>query len=609
MLPELIGKKLIEAMYSEVVKVAKAQKKSILISSSDVGNSINRHLQKINIWSGEISFKDNLKPKDILTTYIPLKYFLTPRRTAYNNELNKPIRKEISKIFETNHRHVIILGQPGAGKTTTMKYICHKLLTDESFMPEQSNFPMLIRLRDIELSSSQKDFSNILFNAIFSELGLVVSNSVKTDNERDDLNLFKRRAVITALDTLRPLLILDGFDELRDDHLKRIVLSEIKDLAIGLSFCKFILTCRSGDYDFFIENTQVYEISPLDDVQVMDFVSNWLNNKHDAEKFIHKLKTSPFNDTAIRPLTLAHLCAIYEREKDIPEKPKTVYRKVVNLLVEDWSIQNSVTRHSKFANFEPERKKEFLSDIAFLLTTEYHKTTFSTTDLNKCFEGIHNKYNLKFFEQDIVIRELETHNGLLLQSGADSFEFCHKSIQEFLTAEHIVKLPELPRSTYLLSFLPNELALATSLSSDPSSYLRSVIHDCILKFDHLTSGFVSKFFNRISLEKPDFQESKGLAIAIMSLYSRQKEELSKNYYDNTTILKAELLALNDTYKLLLNNECILKSFNELLRYLFVASDFEIEGIPIKFKRLESTERFTQSAGKKIFLIPESFFSN
>ncbi len=48
-----------------------------------------------------------------------------------------------------------------------------------------------------------------------------------------------------------------------------------------------------------------------------------------AVGFTEQIKKSPFADTAIRPLTIAHLCAIFERAGRIPDKPKTFYRKIV----------------------------------------------------------------------------------------------------------------------------------------------------------------------------------------------------------------------------------------------------------------------------------------
>jgi predicted NACHT family NTPase len=62
----------------------------------------------------------------------------------------------------------------------------------------------------------------------------------------------------------------------------------------------------------------------------------WIRDQSAAERFLVELSKSPYADTAMKPLLLAHLCAIYERIGAIPEQPKVVYRKIVALLLEEW---------------------------------------------------------------------------------------------------------------------------------------------------------------------------------------------------------------------------------------------------------------------------------
>lgn len=103
-----------------------------------------------------------------------------------------------------------------------------------------------------------------------------------------------------------------------------------------------IITSRSGEFQYSLNNTFEYEIKSLNNYQIESFIKKWLNNKKMASDMIKQLAKSPYSDTAIRPLTLAHLCAIYERNLKIPNKPKTLYRKIVNLLLEDWDLQRNV---------------------------------------------------------------------------------------------------------------------------------------------------------------------------------------------------------------------------------------------------------------------------
>ena len=102
-----------------------------------------------------------------------------------------------------------------------------------------------------------------------------------------------------------------------------------------------------------------------------------------------------------------------------------------------------------------------------------------------------------------------------LQAGYDVFEFPHKSIQEYLTAEFIVKLPTIPFQKKMLSF-PSEFAISVAISSKPSLYLIQLMFD---KFKNLplTKGFLESFLDRISLEKPDFQPDPLLALSILYL--------------------------------------------------------------------------------------------
>src|SRR5690606_8701661 len=100
------------------------------------------------------------------------------------------------------------------------------------------------------------------------------------------------------------------------------------------------------------------------DAQIKVFIEKWLINKESVDKVYNEILLSPFKDTLSKPLTLAHLCAIYERYGRIPEKPKTLYKKIVTLLIEDWDNQRSIQRKSKYSNFDTDRKFDFLCNLS-----------------------------------------------------------------------------------------------------------------------------------------------------------------------------------------------------------------------------------------------------
>lgn len=213
------------------------------------------------------------------------------------------------------------------------------------------------------------------------------------------------------------------------------------------------------------------------------------------------------------------LCAIYERAGRIPKKPKTVYRKIVNLLLEEWDEQRSVVRNSKYSSFEVDRKMEFLANLAFHLTTKQRSTEFTRNDLLSAYKQIYQNFNLPKNEAVKVVEELESHTGLFVQAGHELYEFAHKSVQEFLTAEYLVRLPFTPDSNRIISSLSNELAIATAISSNSSEYLAHIVFDRLVRIEAISSEFVRPFVTRLLIEKPDFPKSSLVGAALLTLHT------------------------------------------------------------------------------------------
>jgi hypothetical protein len=493
---------------------------SLSSSQERLETAIAEHQTEIKNWSEEISFKDLLRPKVTSQVFVPLDIYLLPRRQRFSDSeelLSAPLS---SILGDSADAHLVILGQPGAGKTTAVKHMCRQMLTGSEIFPVQ-NFPLLIRLRDLNnATSASGDLQDLLIERIQSMLDIPLS--FPTDLESEDASEARRslreRAVVQILETLQPLILLDGLDEVSHKAKRDSIIAGVRRLAIQLEKARIILTARTGEFTYHIEKMTTYEIAPLSPHQIQQFAAGWLGTA-DAETFLKQVRDSPFADAAIKPLTLAHLCAIFERVHKIPEKPKSVYKKIVSLLLEDWDQQRSVQRLSAYSDFEVDRKADFLADLAHNLTTSNKTSTFTRFDLLESYQRISVNYGLRNSEAQAVVNELETHTGLIVQSGADLFEFSHKSLQEYLTAVFIVGLPWIPRSMIELQLMPNELAIATALSSRPSRYFYSLVLQHFSTVN-LSFQFVRTFINRMLIERPDFDVTPEVGLAILCLYSQ-----------------------------------------------------------------------------------------
>lgn len=489
-------------------------------SQEALEQAIEEHQREVKRWSEEISFKDLQKPKTTSDVFVPLDIYLVPQRQHIGPEERMQSAPLSSILKSSDVGHLIILGQPGAGKTTTIKYLCQEMINNSEVCPLQE-FPLLVRLRDLNTTRVQDgSFRDLLIERIQSVLDIRLSLPVEMAG-KEDIELrrtLRERTVIQALEILRPVILLDGLDEIAQKLRRDGIIEGVRQLALQLENTRIILTGRTGEFSYHVDKMTIYEIAPLSENQVQQFALSWLG-KEESPAFLLQVRQSPFADTAIKPLTLAHLCAIYERVRKIPEKPKSVYKKIVSLLLEDWDQQRSVMRVSAYSDFEVDRKKEFLADLAHELTTANRASSFTRTDLLDVYLRIHRNYNLPQNQAQRVVDELETHTGLIVQSAMDLFEFSHKSLQEYLTAEFIVTLPSIPRNMIELQIMPNELAIATALSSRPSSYLFALVTRHFYHYN-LSFQFVRSFINRMLVERPDFEITVEVGIAILCLYSQ-----------------------------------------------------------------------------------------
>jgi NACHT domain len=500
----------------------------ILLPKEATFERLSHHVEQIRTWSQAVNFADMQGSKKLTDIYVPPDTFLVPSY-LHIDESEKVNTVDFRTVIASWRQHCIILGQPGAGKTTCMKHLCERFLSGD-FATKQFSIILLLRFRDTYQPNLTSNIilTNLLtlFPLEFQFGGCLAIPSDKVNEDETVIRSISRERQLHIcssftqfLDSLAALIVLDGLDEYPDIVGREEVIKELRELTANFKQTRIILTCRTGEFPYSVENARIYEIAPLRAEQIRTLAIGWLGSDNKATEFISGLANSPFGSTAMKPLLLAHLCAIYERIHKVPDRPKTVYRKIVNLLLEEWDQQRSVNRPSRYSKFEADRKFEFLSHLAFYLSTSTRASVFTRTDLIDSYRSICKNFGLPENEAELAAAEIESHTGLLIQSGYEKYEFVHKSIQEYLGAEYIVKLPNIPEDHELLENLVNELAITIVISSNPSLYFVNLVLNCLPVIPQSTT-FYESFINRIIAEKPDLYEESSLVVALFTIYTR-----------------------------------------------------------------------------------------
>lgn len=518
---DIIGKRLIAYNDNLAKHSTDTPKTHPIVSEHNFKTRLQRHISDIRQWSAHSSFFDLMRRRDVDRIYVDLETYLIPIGSHMSGVERLKTRPLMQCLLQSNS-HCVLLGQPGAGKTTSIQKLCVNYFSTGKVLLNH-DIPIVVRLRDVSTSRAEMP----LFEQISQIIGLDIHgipwNEAQNRFSRE-LPYIKRDIVLQQLDFLRAALLIDGLDEVADDKCKANVISDIRTLALGLRNARMILTCRSGEYGKEVENMEKYEISSLSKQQIQSFAVKWLGDEDSANRFLNQVGGSPFADTAIRPLTMAHLCAIYERLGQIPDEPRSIYRKIIYLLLEEWDSQRSIRRQTKYSKFTIDRKFDFLSALAYQLTALEKRSQFSTEVLEELYGRLCARFALPHGESKSVAKELESHTGLLIQSGYQSYEFAHKSLQEYLTAEYIVRLSPLSSISEKLPLMPEELAIAVSLSSSPGDYLADIVFAHLEK-QHLDNSYYEALLSRIIIEKPDFSTSQSailVAAFIMTKFPKDQ---------------------------------------------------------------------------------------
>ena len=164
----------------------------------------------------------------------------------------------------------MILGKPGAGKTTFLKRLATLCNLGEF---QSHRVPIFVTLKNFAEAKRQPELLTYIAQQ-WAGCGIKDPEIIET-----------------LLSQGRALVLLDGLDEIREKDLNR-VLQEIRGITSQFRNCQFVMTCRIASREYIFEQFTEVEIADFNDEQIAQFVNKWFKVKKEpikAEKLIQKL--------------------------------------------------------------------------------------------------------------------------------------------------------------------------------------------------------------------------------------------------------------------------------------------------------------------------------
>lgn len=353
-------------------------------------------------------------------------------------------------------RQIVILGDPGAGKTTMLKFITLAYAQNQAAtyldLPEQ-RLPLFIRLSDYVAKRAERstDYSFLDYLNTFARENLLLNLAP---------DFFE-----TYLSSGEACVCFDGLDELGNISLRREITSMVAAFVNRFRDNLVIVTSRSvGYYEAPLDRREFmhYTVLPFTDDDIKSFVNKWylarvpdaLEAQELARQLIKTIMDEPrIKVLATNPLLLTIIALVHRIEAELPHERVKLYEKCVSALIETWEKVKKVYYSDKERPFYKHRRR-LLEQIAFWLHSQSNYeddilvakagtlklqivrflTDYPTLQLDE---------ELAWQEADAFIDLIRSRTGLLIERGTEKGEevyaFAHQTFQEYLTASDIRK--------------------------------------------------------------------------------------------------------------------------------------------------------------------------
>lgn len=334
---------------------------------------------------------------------------------------------------------MLILGKPGAGKSTFVNYLAINACEEHT---NANLIPVLIRLIDIDTRQSFR-------------LMKLIETAFDTDQTTTE-KILKSGSLF---------LIIDGLDEV-PSQFRQDVCQEVSNFIQSPYKNKVIITCRTEVKDYKVPSLfKSVEIADFNREQQQQFIENWFSllsqeptswlaariqqnsrcNSQELNQYL--LNHQPIQELAKTPILLSLICLVYVTDGCLPEKRSALYERGLDILLEQWDEYRGIENRVEgciYKGLNLEAKREILQELALhtFERSENSSEIEQTEVLNVIAQHLndsHQGLNLSGQDAFQILDGIAADHGLLFQSARKKWSFSHLTFQEYFVAQWFVQ--------------------------------------------------------------------------------------------------------------------------------------------------------------------------
>ena len=374
------------------------------------------------------------------------------------NNKNSFTTNKISEIFqhgenvEAHNKTILILGVPGIGKTILSKEIAYQWADNKLLSEEETVLMLFLRDPNVKKIKDLKDFVHYFYG--FSE------NAINLSTRYSDYIFQSGGSNVT--------IILDGLDEIPNEVIDNTYIKLLLERR-ALPCCRIVVTSRPVESIKFqtMIDTEV-EIFGFTQKNISDFVRNELEDQKQGKLMDYFKQNENLYHLCYIPFILFVLVCIAKEYDELPGNRVELYKNFVVFTISrflkrfegpNYTVSTIDKLSVKYKSYLLE-----LSKYAFN-ALEINQVVFTRKDVPKLKNAPETWYGLGLLNSVKYFKIAEN-------SDRVSYNFLHKSIQEFLAAYYITtlntnkQLKLLKKYFYLNKYL-NTWIMYIGLSQNP----------------------------------------------------------------------------------------------------------------------------------------------